>query len=74
MLVKNNRFVRPMGEPSRRGADRGIDPGALVWLSACDDVRLEGNTVSQPGPALEKLIVTTPSARNVTGLDGGIKK
>ncbi|MBE3097387.1 MAG: right-handed parallel beta-helix repeat-containing protein, partial [Planctomycetes bacterium] len=74
VLVKNNRFVRPMGDPSRRGADRGIDPGALVWLSACDDVRLEGNTVSQPGPGLEKLIVTTPSARNVTGLDGGIKK
>jgi len=75
VLVRGNRFVSPMREPSRRGADRGIDPAALIWLSNCDDVRIEGNSVSQPGQCLEKLIATTPSAKNVLlDLDGGVRK
>jgi hypothetical protein len=74
VMVRNNRFVSPMREPSRRGADRGIDPGALIWLSDCEDMRLEGNTISQPGPAMEKSVVTTPTAKNVVGVDTGVKR
>ena len=70
--VAGNRFVRPMTRPTRRGADHGLDTGALVWLGDCRDVRFEGNTVVEAGPCLHTLVGAAPTAEDVSGLPEGI--
>jgi hypothetical protein len=72
-VVGGNRFARPRRRATRRGADRGLDATALVHLSDCLDVRLEGNTVVDRGPHGRKLVQTMPASRQVVGAEGGVR-
>lgn len=72
--IKKNRFINTMREPSRRGADRKVDTGALIWLGSCRNVSLDGNTVVGPGPYLKSLVGMGPSAVGVIGRDTGVSK
>lgn len=54
VTLAGNRFVRPMRRASSRGADRSIVDGALIQIRASDGVRLEANTLVEPGAALRE--------------------
>jgi len=71
VIVKNNRFVGAQRAPTRRGADHA-DPTALIWLSSCENVSLQGNTLSARGAAGGEVIHLAPSAKNVSGAQDGI--
>lgn len=73
VLVKSNRFIRPGHELNLRGSDRKIDPGALIFVSDADDVRIEDNSVFDAGPYTTQLVETAPTATNVTGGRDGVK-
>ncbi|HPD15429.1 MAG TPA: right-handed parallel beta-helix repeat-containing protein [Planctomycetota bacterium] len=72
VLVKGNRFDRAQGRPSRRGADRGFDPGVLIWLSNCEGVRFENNTVAARGPCGTALLKATVTAVRLVGDKDGV--
>jgi hypothetical protein len=65
IVIKDNRFVRPMQQLNARGSSLGITPGSLIWLTESNGVQVLGNTVSQPGPFLVRKIEAT---RTVTGI------
>jgi hypothetical protein len=56
--IAGTTFLRPMRQAAPRGEKDGVDPGALIWLSECDGVKITGTTVTEPGPALKKQVVT----------------
>ena len=70
--IAGNTFLRPQQEQSRRGADAGVDPSALIYLKDCRDVRLKANVVSDPGIAEKSLVRLGPAATDVTGGDAGV--
>ena len=71
--IVGNTFLRPQQNDSRRGADTGVDPSALIYLKNCRDVTLENNTVAEPGGAEASLVKLGPAAESVEGQDGGIR-
>jgi hypothetical protein len=71
--IKNNTFVSPMNTPSDFGRDKGVNPGALIWLHESADITLSGNRIESPGPGMQKPVEATPTARDVSGLDNGIR-
>ena len=73
VTIRRNQFLRPMGQPDAFGRDKGIDPGALVWLDQCSAVHLEDNVVSSPGPHLQKLVHATETASG-TGFETGVQR
>jgi hypothetical protein len=62
VLIKDNRFVRPMSRPSDFGKDKGVDPSALIWLQSPAGVTLEGNVIEQPGSHLRTLAASPGQA------------
>ena len=70
VTVRNNRFVRPMQQPTTRATALGIDPTALVWVTECQDVTFSGNILVDPGPYLKKEIEATSTATGEGFSDG----
>lgn len=73
VLVKDNVFTRAQRKPTTRGKDHG-SPAALVWLSACEDVRFENNRVRELGEQSKELVHSAPSAKDVQGATDGVTK
>ena len=71
VLIQGNTFLRPQQSQSRRGADRGIDPAALIFLMHCRDVRIQGNRVS--GKSDDAHVKLGPAATGVTGEKEGVR-
>lgn len=69
--ITGNHFVRPQHGATTRGATHS-DPQALVWLDACDDVRLSGNIVTDRGAFGAELVHATALATNVVGASSGV--
>ncbi|MCX7007991.1 MAG: right-handed parallel beta-helix repeat-containing protein [Kiritimatiellaeota bacterium] len=69
--VRGNRFVRPQQHATNHGRDH-YDPATLIWLDACDGVRLTDNTAINLGTYGTKLVGVTRTARNITGVAGGV--
>ena len=72
MLVADNVFIKPMRQPSRRGASLQFGTSSLVWLQQCQDVLLAGNRVIHPGAAMKKLVGVGPDVNNVMGIKNGV--
>ena len=72
VTVTANAFVRPDRLPTDRGTAVGVDPTSLIVLEHCDDVRLTGNTVADPGPQLRHRVAVAPTATHVSGAVDGI--
>ena len=70
--IVGNTFLRPMQAQSRRGADAGVDPSALIYLKNCRDVTLENNAVRRPGDGEMTLVQLGPAASNVSGVNDGV--
>jgi hypothetical protein len=73
-VVKGNTFNRPGQTPTRRGSGRKIDPGALIWLSECRNVRFEDNQVTNAGVALTTLVGVGAGTSTITGLEAGVRR
>ncbi|MCS7261481.1 MAG: hypothetical protein NZ765_12030 [Anaerolineae bacterium] len=74
VVVRNNRFVRPHHRPPFNWPNRwGLNRRAVVWLSECDNVSLEGNQVVAPGPYTQVLLEATATVRG-RGFESGIKQ
>ncbi len=73
VTLTGNHFVQPMRHENARGSALGVNPGALIWLTECSGVKISGNTLSHPGPFLEKDIDSTGTA-NGTGFQDGVKQ
>lgn len=71
VTVRNNTFVSPMRVPSTFGAAKGVDPTALIALTQCANVRLDGNVVTGAGSGLKSLVGASPTASG-TGFDTGV--
>ena len=69
--ILDNRFIRPMQEPSTRGTLTGVDPKAVIWMTQCEDVDIRGNVIINPGPYLGKPVEVTDTVHG-KGLTDGI--
>jgi polygalacturonase len=74
VVVKGNTFERPGQTATRRGSGRGVDPGALIWISDCRNVRFEGNKVTNAGAAMQTLVGVGPGTTNLAGKDSGVSR
>lgn len=72
VVVKNNRFLKPMRRATTLGREKGVDTGALLWVSQSSDVTVSGNVVRDAGPFLKTPVKATDSARGA-GFEDGIK-
>lgn len=63
-VVRGNRFIRPGHEtPNPTGASYGIAKDAVVWIAESEDLQMENNPVSEPGPfAKQVALIKPPSA------------
>ena len=71
VTLRGNEFIRAQESSADRGRAHGADPGALIWLTECQDVHLENNWIVQPGSFLERPVGSTATASG-TGLDDGV--
>lgn len=70
--IRDNHFIRPMSAPAFRVENYGINNDrALIWLRQADGVKLEGNTVTAPGPHFGQL-VDADATVTASGLTGGV--
>jgi len=74
VVVKGNTFERPAQTATRRGSGRGIDSGALIWISDCRNVRFDANQVTQAGPALTTLVGVGPKTSSLAGVESGVRR
>jgi Right handed beta helix region len=66
LKVTNNTFTKVMtAPPGSTGGRVGIDPGALIWLDQCVDVKMSRNNVYSPGPYLKELVAGRGLANGV---------
>ena len=54
VMLAANRFVRAMQRESTRGAERSVIDGALIQIRECEGVKVEGNSVVEPGKAMQE--------------------
>jgi hypothetical protein len=73
-VVRGNRFEWPDQSATLRGSARGIDPGALIWVSDCRNVLFEGNKVTHAGAALGKGVGVGPGTMNLIGRESGVER
>jgi len=73
VVVRNNRFVRPHHRPPYNWPNNwGLDRNAVIWLTECENVSIEGNQVIAPGPHTQALVRATPTAEG-KGFETGIR-
>lgn len=72
IVVRNNRFIRPMKYSSYLQTKFKINYDALIWGTETSNLSLSGNVVSEPGPYMKKLTDFTDSVTG-SGLNDGIK-
>lgn len=68
-----NRFLSAQKQENRRGADRSIDIGALVYINRAKNLKLSGNVTQRTGTANTTFVKATEKASDVTGQTDGIK-
>ncbi len=51
VIVRGNRFLRPLHDaPPNTGASFHIANNAVIWMAASEDITLQNNQVTEPGP------------------------
>ena len=70
---KNNHFLNAQTKENKRGADRGIDTGALVWLNRAKNIALEGNVAQRLGTFNTALIKMSANASAISGAQTGVR-
>lgn len=68
LIVRNNRFVSPMQEPSPdTGASYGIPKNAVVWISKCPGVKYEGNEIEKAGAFAGEAVILNEEGETTKG-------
>ena len=70
--LMGNKFVGAQQTENRRGADKGYDIGALVWIGRAKNVAIEGNTVQRLGAANTERVVLSQNASEIVTTGGGL--
>ncbi len=70
---KNNKFLNAQQSENKRGGDRGIDVGALVWINRAKNISIEGNVAQRLGAFNTGLIRMSAKATDVRGAENGIR-
>jgi hypothetical protein len=73
VTIRDNQFINPMRNVDDYGKDKGVDPGALIWINESSKVDLSGNMVSNAGTYLKKLVEATATGSG-TGFDTGVQR
>ena len=63
VVLRNNTFVNAMRRAAPRGSRRGVEEGALIWVTESRDVRVEGSAVENPGPFRKTDFLTTAAVQ-----------
>ena len=69
----NNSFLNAQQSENKRGADRGYDIGALVYLKRAKNITFAGNVAQRLGAANDALIKVGKEASDITGVKNGIR-
>lgn len=72
--LRDNRFLNTHRTESRNGIRQGIEASSVIWLGACRNVVLSGNTVRNSGPFRKRLIALSTQAQNVSGANDGLQQ
>jgi hypothetical protein len=67
VTIRENRFLRPMYQPSDLGATHGFDPGALINLQNDRDILFEQNRIVDPGPQMKSRLFIGSNVKGVRG-------
>jgi hypothetical protein len=68
VVIRGNKIVNPLQiEPNDTGGKYHMDNHAVLWLSNCDDVRLERNRLVNPGPFMTSQIVCAHDVKHIAG-------
>jgi hypothetical protein len=68
VAIRRNAFIRPFTTPPNTiGRELGIDPAALVWVAETDNLLLQDNTASDPGPFGKIELKEGPGVTGVSG-------
>lgn len=71
VAISGNRFVRPQQRATQHGRDH-YDPATLIWLDACEGVRLAANSVTQRGAFGTNFVGVTRTALHIAGAYEGV--
>lgn len=72
-VVRGNTFLRThLSEPGNNGADKGIDPTSVIYLSDAENILFEGNVIDRMGPYGTLPVNARPSASGVEGAGDGV--
>ena len=71
VTIKDNRFVRPLEAPCAGQTGAKPPPSSLIWLYQASGVKLQGNTVIDPGAELKTLVQVDASV-TATGVRDGV--
>ncbi len=70
---KNNTFLNAQRAENKRGKDRGIDAGALVWIDRAKNLQIEGNTAQRLGAFNTALVKMSAHASDIRGAQNGVR-
>jgi len=74
LVVRGNRFSEThRTKPGSTGAEYGIDQTAVIWIAACQGVRLEGNEVSGMGPLARRALAVAGDVQGLSGAETGVR-
>ena len=74
LLLRGNQFRKTHGaKPGTTGAEFGIDQTAVIWLAACQGVRLEGNEIREMGPFATRALAVADDVRELSGAETGVR-
>ena len=70
VVIKHNEFISPMAHAKEFGLDKGVDPGALIWVNESSDVAISDNLVIKPGAYLRQRVGASASGSGKGFTDG----
>jgi len=74
LLIRDNHFREThRTQPGNTGAEYGIDQTAVIWLAACQGVRLERNEVCGMGPFARRALAVAGDVQGLSGAETGVR-
>lgn len=65
IVIRDNRFIRPMTKPSLRGTALGVPADSLFWITASSNIQFSDNKIMDRGRYAKSILTTGDSAQDV---------
>ncbi len=65
VVIRNNKFIRPMINAKSLGKERSVDPTTLIWVDQSTKVQASGNTLESPGKFFGQAATATPATADI---------